>query len=701
MAGRGFAIALFPGPVPWAPAYARAMPTLRLRLRRHFDAGLATPMLICAMAIALWFVSHHWHERAFTMIGMACLVVLSLADLRRRRRHDANERTLQSILDAVPDILFFKDTALRYRRVNRTFAETFEVDVGDVVGRNDQALFGKALHDRFVAQDRVLLATGEARTFDERMQFGGQVREVRARKQPVFDARGRAIGIVGIAIDITEERLLQQRLADALREARDAAEAKSRFLAMMSHEIRTPMNGVLGMIDLLADTPLGEEQRGLLARCRTSSVALLTILNDILDFSKIEAGKLDLERTPVALRALVEDVCASLAPQAAQRNVHIAMHVDADLPPAIVGDAVRLRQILLNLAGNAVKFTRDGRVDVEVRVDGAGDDANAARLRLCVRDTGIGIAPDALQHLFRPFEQADAATTRNFGGTGLGLSIVKRLAELMGGDVTCESTPGEGSRFTVDLPLVATTLPTNEARIAHRRPPRGLRALLAEDHPINREVIAGQLAKLGWACDFAEDGEAAWTRLREDTAPTDYAVLITDCHMPRLDGHGLVERLRTHERAQARTRLPVLALTANALQGERERCLAMGMDAYLSKPLQVDDLGQALAELVGGDAPSYPFLHEACGGDPTRVATLLRASLAHAEAQGAELVDAEREDDAAMCIPARRRLAALWQQLDEREAAEALLQGVAPTVATRDAVQRARDFLDAAALSPT
>ncbi|MCC8364099.1 response regulator [Lysobacter sp. A6] len=575
------------------------MPTLRHRLRRQFDAGVLTPMLICAMAVVLWFVSHHWHERTFTMVGMACLAVLSLADLRRRRRHDANERTLQSILDAVPDILFFKDTALRYRRVNRTFAETFEIGIDDVVGRSDRELFGAQLHDRFVAQDRDLLANGEARSYDERMRFGGEVREVRARKQPVFDARGRAIGIVGIAIDMTEERLLQQRLADALHAAQQAAEAKSRFLAMMSHEIRTPMNGVLGMIDLLGDTALGEEQRRLLARCRTSSVALLTILNDILDFSKIEAGKLDLERTPVVLRALIEDVCASLAPQAAACDVRIGVHVDAALPEAIVGDAVRLRQILLNLAGNAVKFTRNGCVDVEARADGG-------TLRLCVRDTGIGIAPDALAHLFRPFEQADAATTRRFGGTGLGLSIVKRLAELMGGDVACESTPGVGSRFTVALPLEAATIPRGVSQPARRVPPRGLRALLAEDHPINREVIGAQLAKLGWSCDFAEDGEEAWSRLRDDAQRARYAALVTDCHMPRLDGHGLVERLRAHERAADLARLPVLALTANALQGERERCLASGMDAYLPKPFQVDELAHALAELLGEAALSPP-----------------------------------------------------------------------------------------------
>ncbi|MGO4551611.1 ATP-binding protein [Lysobacter sp. 2RAF19] len=568
------------------------MPTLRHRLRRQLDAGLATPLLICAMGAALWFVSQHWHERAFMLLGMGAIAVLSILDLRRRRRNDANERTLQSILDAVPDILFFKDTTLRYRRVNRAFATTFAREVESITGRNDRELFGKRLHDRFVMQDRQLLSSRQARTFDERMRINGELRDVRARKQAVFDARGRAIGIVGIAIDRTEERRVQQQLAHAVEQARAAAAAKSRFLAMMSHEIRTPMNGVLGMIDLLGDTPLQPAQQRLLDSCRASSVALLTILDDILDFSKIEAGKLELEHVPVALCPLIDAVCASLAPQANARNVHIGVHVDGDVPPWVVGDPVRLRQILLNLAGNAVKFTGQGRVDVEARVD-------SSALQLRVRDTGIGMTAEAMAQLFRPFEQADAATTRRFGGTGLGLSIVKRLAELMGGTVACESTPGAGSCFTVTLPLVAAAMPANNASEAMAAvPPRGMRALLAEDHPVNREVIAGQLAKLGWECDMAEDGEAAWAVLSDAALSARYAALITDCHMPRLDGYGLVERVRAQEASGQRARLPILALTANAMQGERERCLAAGMDAYLAKPFQVDKLAAALATLV-------------------------------------------------------------------------------------------------------
>jgi PAS domain S-box-containing protein len=709
-------------------------------LRRQLDAGLTTTLMLAGMAVALWFA---WQDgRAWTTVATACLLLLSFEDLRRRRRHAANERLQQDIVDAVPDILFFKDASLRYRRINRAFAGTFGTTAGGAIGLGDVDLFGPRLGARFAAQDRALLASREARTFDEQMTIEGELRALRMRKQPVFDARGRPVGVVGIAIDVTGERRLQQELADAnarlgvaLHAARmgvwewdlatgalrldeatrhilrlppdvltadavfdrmppeDAAsvrglleavavhrqevdyefrvvdadggvrwiegaatarspeagrvrliginrditerqrekealaqalDAKGQFLAMMSHEIRTPMNGVLGMIDLLADTVLDPVQRRLLARSRESSIALLTIINDILDFSKIEAGKLELERRAVSLHRLAEAVCAALAPDAAARRVALRTRVDDALPPYVVADPVRLRQILTNLAGNAVKFTQDGVVDVELtRIDDR-------HLRLRVRDTGVGIAPETLRTLFRPFEQADAATTRRFGGTGLGLSIVKRLANLMGGDVHCESAPGVGSTFDVLLPLEEWHPTLHDAappttRTPDLRAPRGLHALLAEDHPINRELIEAQLAKLGWTCDCAEDGEQAWDILRDAGRAARYALLITDCHMPRLDGYGLVQRLRAHEAATSRTRLPVVALTANALQGERERCLALGMDAYLAKPLQLHELDAALvAVLVPGDAPPYPFLHQACGGDGARVAALLR-----------------------------------------------------------------------------
>jgi len=408
--------------------------------------------------------------------------------------------------------------------------------------------------------------------------------------------------------DITELKRREEELAherdaadSARREAEAANQAKSTFLATMSHEIRTPMNGVLGMMDVLERQGLDAAQRASVGTMRDSAQSLLRIIDDVLDFSKIEAGRLELETTAFSLSGMIESVVGTFRPQAAARGLSLGLSIDPGSADALLGDPTRVRQILFNLLGNAVKFTERGGIRVRAATAPAG--GGRARVILAVADTGIGMDDEQRARLFQPFAQADSSTTRRFGGTGLGLSIVRRLAQLMAGDVTVESAPGAGSTFSVtlildtapsDSPLKA--LPRAEAGPATARPrvvPRqGSRVLVVDDHPVNREVLVRQLDLLGIDADTAVDGVEAlamWT-------PGRYAAVLADIHMPRMDGYELARRVRLAEaeREGVTKRTPMVAVTANAMRGEEERCLAAGMDAYLAKPVTIDRLRAAL-----------------------------------------------------------------------------------------------------------
>ncbi len=396
-----------------------------------------------------------------------------------------------------------------------------------------------------------------------------------------------------------------KQVATEAEQARDEAEAanqsKSTFLATMSHEIRTPMNGVLGMMDVLERQGLDAAQHATVGTMRDSAQALLRIIDDVLDFSKIEAGRLELESTAFSLSGMIESVVGTFRTQTAAKGLSLGLNIDPGSADALLGDPTRVRQILFNLLGNAVKFTERGGIRVRAATAPAG--GGRAQVTLAVADTGIGLDDEQRARLFRPFAQADSSTTRRFGGTGLGLSIVRRLAQLMGGDVTVESAAGAGSTFSVtllldtapdssplkSLPRAGTGTPSARPRAVPRQ---GARVLVVDDHPVNREVLVRQLDLLGIDADTAVDGVealAAWM-------PGRYAAVLADIHMPRMDGYELARRIRIaeSERSGAGGRTPMVAVTANAMRGEEERCLAAGMDAYLAKPVTIDRLRAAL-----------------------------------------------------------------------------------------------------------
>ena len=404
---------------------------------------------------------------------------------------------------------------------------------------------------------------------------------------------GTITSFLGVASDITTLKVVQQELTLAKDAAEAASVAKSQFLANMSHEIRTPMNGVLGMTELLLATPLTEKQRHMAHTVQQSAASLLTIINDILDYSKIEAGKLQLEHTDIDLSHLLDDAVKLFSEAARQKGLSLSATVTPTIPTVLRGDPTRLRQILLNLIGNSIKFTATG--SIAVSADCLKRDPGQILLRVTVRDTGIGIPCESQAHVFEAFAQADGSTTRKFGGTGLGLTIVKQLVQLMGGTVDLESTPGLGSTFGFTVPLEVgpeNEMPSNLAALQQAPATLHGTVLLAEDNVVNREIAVAMLELLGCTVDIAEDGQEALNAV--DARP--YDLILMDCQMPNLDGLNASRLIREQENHRPhRRRLPIIALTANAMEGDREQCLASGMDGYLTKPFTFDQLHHALA----------------------------------------------------------------------------------------------------------
>jgi PAS domain S-box-containing protein len=540
-------------------------------------------------------------------------------DITERERAEAvlraSEMRLSAILDATPDATVIVDGDGRVVRINAQAERLFGYAREELLGRPVELLLPERFRRGHMRHRASYLAAPRARPMGTdldlyaRRKDGSEV-PVEISLSPLETAEGTLVisAIRDVTVRKQAERALAQSNQEMERANAELARAnrvKSDFVATMSHEMRTPLNGVIGLTSLLRGTPLTPEQREYATAIQSSGDALLTLINDILDFSKIEAGHLSLELQPLDLRQLASEVVAVFTPQVRAKGLQISARVDPAVPPLLNADPVRVRQILTNLVGNAVKFTEHGAV--EVRVDLGEEGPDGALLRIAVRDTGIGIAPALQATLFEPFTQADASTTRRYGGTGLGLAIAKRLVALMGGEIGVESVVGQGSTFWVTLRLAGGE--ARSGRPGARRPPpaeRGVgdrtrgRILVAEDNPINQLVAVRLLESLGYVVETVRTGWQAVEAMRQGH----YDLVLMDCHMPELDGFAATAAIRRDEAGRGQ-HTPIVAVTADALVGDAEKSLAAGMDDYLAKPITLERVeavvGQWMADSGSAD----------------------------------------------------------------------------------------------------
>ncbi|MCY2950484.1 MAG: response regulator [Planctomycetota bacterium] len=510
---------------------------------------------------------------------------------------------LHTLMDYLPHNIYFKDAESHFLRINKALANCFGLEhPSEALGKTDLDFFTAEHASQALADEQEIVRTGRPILDKEERETwpDGRVTWASTTKMPLYGDSGKIVGTFGMSRDVTDAK----QAAEALRAAKEAAEAASRakstFLANMSHEIRTPLNAVIGMTELVLKSRLSAQQREFLLTVRDSGEALLSVINDILDFSKIEAGKLVLDRRAFDLRENLGDTMKSFAIRAHQQGLELACFIHCEVPRTVVGDYSRLRQIVVNLIGNAIKFTENGEVTLEVTRESRPD--NDVVLHFTVSDTGVGIPPDKQAAIFEMFEQADASTTRRHSGTGLGLAIASRLVNLMDGRIWVESEVGRGSRFHFIIRLdLAETEP---GEVIHPEPAclHGLRVLVVDDNATNRRILDEVLRSWQMAPTLASSAaEAIDFMLEAQQKDEPYRLILTDAHMPHIDGFTLAEQIK---RDPTMGSTVVVMLTSGDRQDDPMRCKELGITSYLLKPVKHSELLEAIEYAIGVTAPS-------------------------------------------------------------------------------------------------